>query len=81
MYAITYLISNFIFHNIIFSAHFCGMGQRVDLFELSYIDLRIDLRGIKFRMTQKLLDVADKPPARLKRLREWQAGICDDSFV
>ncbi len=51
------------------------------LFELSYIDLRIDLRGIKFRMTQKLLDVADKPPARLKRLREWQAGICDDSFV
>lgn len=38
---------------------FCGMRERMDLFELADADLRVNLRGVELCMTEKLLDKAD----------------------
>jgi len=65
MYAITYLISSFIFQHILsftLCSHFRGMRQGMDLLELADTDLRVNLGGIELGMAQKLLDVADIGP-------------------
>ncbi len=65
MYAIAYLLSTAIFHNILIlhrPAHFRGMGEGMHLLERADADLGVNLRGVELGMAQKLLDVADIGP-------------------
>ena len=59
----------FFFHNVMLPFQLCGMGQRMHLFERSYTDLRIDLRGIKLGTAGKLLDAAE-----IGAVRQHQRG-------